>query len=264
MWYFPADIFWGSSTCNLLLKSYSLFYWIFNKIILSFWTCFHLYWEKNWNEITGLPFLYGLLTHSLWHPMDQTTNKIIICFEIFFWNGFSAMQDLAYREDNPANLYTSTFGHGAKKLESLIALILIFVQISSPLPLAGWDFWSISTAEAVLYSPDTKVPRTGELALRRAIPANANMKAIQVLLSFWICLISINLDSNWFAPAFCFQSSLEDISFLLRIPQRKPYGTMEGNVKKALKACIIFFHSNQGCSYHQIVAGQNLIELLAP
>ncbi|KAK9209321.1 hypothetical protein WN944_001687 [Citrus x changshan-huyou] len=54
-----------------------------------------------------------------------------------------------------------------------------------------------------------EVPRTGELALRRAIPANANMKAIQ--------------------------ASLEDISFLLRIPQRKPYGTMEGNVKKALK-----------------------------
>ncbi|XP_071723619.1 peptidyl-prolyl cis-trans isomerase CYP37, chloroplastic-like [Rutidosis leptorrhynchoides] len=31
------------------------------------------------------------------------------------------------------------------------------------------------------------------------------------------------------------QASLEDISYLLRIPQRKPYGTMEGNVKKALK-----------------------------
>ncbi|AQL00595.1 Peptidyl-prolyl cis-trans isomerase CYP37 chloroplastic [Zea mays] len=29
-------------------------------------------------------------------------------------------------------------------------------------------------------SPDTKVPRTGELALRRAIPANPNMKAIQI------------------------------------------------------------------------------------
>ncbi|KAI8020867.1 hypothetical protein LOK49_LG03G02548 [Camellia lanceoleosa] len=29
--------------------------------------------------------------------------------------------------------------------------------------------------------------------------------------------------------------SLEDISYLLRIPQRKPYGTMEGNVKKTLK-----------------------------
>ncbi|CAN1154103.1 Peptidyl-prolyl cis-trans isomerase CYP37, chloroplastic [Linum perenne] len=31
------------------------------------------------------------------------------------------------------------------------------------------------------------------------------------------------------------KTSLEDISYLLRIPQRKPYGTMEGNVKKALK-----------------------------
>lgn len=37
-----------------------------------------------------------------------------------------------------------------------------------------------SAANAVLYSPDTKVPRTGELALRRAIPANSSMKAIQV------------------------------------------------------------------------------------
>ncbi|KAL1325492.1 hypothetical protein AAHE18_13G164300 [Arachis hypogaea] len=65
---------------------------------------------------------------------------------------------------------------------------------------------------AILYSPDTKVPRTGEVALRRAIPANANMKSIQ--------------------------DSLEDISYLLRIPQRKPYGTMEGNVKKALKIAV--------------------------
>ncbi|XP_024015620.1 peptidyl-prolyl cis-trans isomerase CYP37, chloroplastic isoform X2 [Eutrema salsugineum] len=34
------------------------------------------------------------------------------------------------------------------------------------------------------------------------------------------------------------QASLEDISYLLRIPQRKPYGTMESNVKKALKVAI--------------------------
>lgn len=95
-----------------------------------------------------------------------------------------------------------------KKLENVISVLLIIVQISSPLPFL-WDFWSISPAKAVLYSPDTKVPRTGELALRRAIPANTNMKAIQ--------------------------DSLEEISYLLRIPQRKPYGTMEGNVKKALK-----------------------------
>ncbi|CAA6668810.1 unnamed protein product [Spirodela intermedia] len=94
-------------------------------------------------------------------------------------------------------------------LENIIAAFLVFVQISIPLPLAGLDSGFISSSEAVLYSPDTKVPRNGELALRRAIPANTNMKAIQ--------------------------ESLEDISYLLRIPQRKPFGTMEGDVKKALK-----------------------------
>ncbi|GAV91203.1 LOW QUALITY PROTEIN: Pro_isomerase domain-containing protein [Cephalotus follicularis] len=117
-------------------------------------------------------------------------------------------KDLANSHDLPSNFYMSTFGHDTKKLERLIAVIIIFFQISSPLPFVDWNFWSISPAEAILYSPDTKVPRTGELALRRAIPANPNMKTIQ--------------------------ASLEDISFLLRIPQRKPYGTME-DVKKALK-----------------------------
>ncbi|XP_076905260.1 peptidyl-prolyl cis-trans isomerase CYP37, chloroplastic-like [Bidens hawaiensis] len=34
------------------------------------------------------------------------------------------------------------------------------------------------------------------------------------------------------------QNSLEELSYLLRIPQRKPYGTMEGNVKKALKIAV--------------------------
>ncbi|CAN0826410.1 Peptidyl-prolyl cis-trans isomerase CYP37, chloroplastic [Linum grandiflorum] len=100
--------------------------------------------------------------------------------------------------------------HRSKKnVEGVIAAFLMFVQISSPLPLFGWEPFSTSPANAVLYSPDTKVPRTGELALRKAIPANPNMKAIQ--------------------------TSLEDISYLLRIPQRKPYNTMEANVKKALK-----------------------------
>ncbi|XVF78125.1 hypothetical protein PTKIN_Ptkin14bG0104200 [Pterospermum kingtungense] len=112
----------------------------------------------------------------------------------------------------PTNLNLSTLMNGRKKLESMIAVILILAQITSPMPLAGWDFWSVLPANAVLYSPETKLPRTGELALRRAIPANTNMKAIQ--------------------------ASLEDISYLLRIPQRKPYGTMEGNVKKALKTAV--------------------------
>ncbi|PON68475.1 Cyclophilin-type peptidyl-prolyl cis-trans isomerase [Trema orientale] len=117
-------------------------------------------------------------------------------------------KELADQHDISFYLERSCNGH-KRKLERLIALVLMLVQISAPLPFLGPELWSSPPANAVLYSPDTKVPRTGELALRRAIPANTNMKAIQ--------------------------DSLEDISYLLRIPQRKPYGTMEGNVKKALK-----------------------------
>ncbi|XVE50361.1 hypothetical protein DITRI_Ditri01bG0156300 [Diplodiscus trichospermus] len=122
------------------------------------------------------------------------------------------VKDQSYCRNIPKSFHLSSFINGRMKLESLIAVVLIFAQVTSPLPLAGWDFWSILPANAVLYSPETKIPRTGELALRRAIPANTNMKAIQ--------------------------ASLEDISYLLRIPQRKPYGTMEGNVKKALKIAV--------------------------
>ncbi|KFK38895.1 hypothetical protein AALP_AA3G174800 [Arabis alpina] len=106
----------------------------------------------------------------------------------------------------------SSIEAGSKIFEKLVATILICVHVWTPLPLFGLDSAYISPAEAVLYSPDTKVPRSGQLALRRAIPANPNMKTIQ--------------------------ASLEDISYLLRIPQRKPYGTMESNVKKALKVAV--------------------------
>lgn len=75
----------------------------------------------------------------------------------------------------------------------VFALLLAALQAVAPIP---WD----GAAEAVLYSPDTKVPRSAEVALRRAIPAvNTSMKKMQ--------------------------ESLEDIFYLLRIPQRKPYGT---------------------------------------
>ncbi|GKA83382.1 peptidyl-prolyl cis-trans isomerase CYP37, chloroplastic [Tanacetum coccineum] len=98
------------------------------------------------------------------------------------------------------------------RLGATISVILVIVQLTSPVPLSGWDPSLLPPAQAVLYSPDTKVPRTGELALRKAIPANTNMKSIQ--------------------------NSLEELSYLLRIPQRKPYGTMESNVKKALKIAV--------------------------
>lgn len=89
---------------------------------------------------------------------------------------------------SPFNFFLSNHGHAFKKLESFVATALIFVHIASPITSLGWDYWSIAPANAVLYSPDTKVPRTGELALRRAIPANTNMKAIQVISHDSVCL----------------------------------------------------------------------------
>lgn len=91
----------------------------------------------------------------------------------------------------------------------MIALTVFQMTASLPVENARLN-WTLGAAEAVLYSPDTKVPRSAEVALRRAIPAvNSATKKIQ--------------------------DSLEDIFYLLRIPQRKPFGTMEGDVKKALK-----------------------------
>ncbi|GJR71288.1 peptidyl-prolyl cis-trans isomerase CYP37, chloroplastic [Tanacetum coccineum] len=109
-------------------------------------------------------------------------------------------------------LYVPVLERAITRLGATISVILVIVQLTSPVPLSGWDPSLLPPAQAVLYSPDTKVPRTGELALRKAIPANTNMKSIQ--------------------------NSLEELSYLLRIPQRKPYGTMESNVKKALKIAV--------------------------
>jgi hypothetical protein len=69
-----------------------------------------------------------------------------------------------------------------KQFKSVIPILIAStVQLSFMFPLVdSVPYVSSPSAEAILYSPDTKVPRTGEVALRRAIPANANMKAIQV------------------------------------------------------------------------------------
>ncbi|OWM88678.1 hypothetical protein CDL15_Pgr002445 [Punica granatum] len=101
---------------------------------------------------------------------------------LLYGMGFSVMQGLEEHADNQSDSVTFSSGHGVKKLDGLIASILVFVQIASPIPLLGWEPQSVTPANAVLYSPDTKIPRTGELALRRAIPANTNMKAIQARL----------------------------------------------------------------------------------
>ncbi|KAF3778257.1 Peptidyl-prolyl cis-trans isomerase [Nymphaea thermarum] len=119
----------------------------------------------------------------------------------------NAIADMQVSSSIPTS---SLFLHVTKQLQKAVSVAAIVVQILSPLPLGSSGALLIPNADAVLYSPDTKVPRTAELALRKAIPGNSAMKSIQ--------------------------EPLENISYLLRIPQRKPYGTMEGDVKKALKA----------------------------
>mmetsp|Transcript_7178 Transcript_7178/g.18694 ORF Transcript_7178/g.18694 Transcript_7178/m.18694 type:complete len:360 (+) Transcript_7178:3-1082(+) len=59
-------------------------------------------------------------------------------------------------------------------------------------------------ALAVLNSPNVQIPRSADVALRRSIPA-FNPVAANV------------------------QSKLEEVAFLLRIPQRKPWGSMTSN-----------------------------------
>lgn len=97
-------------------------------------------------------------------------------------------------------------------LGRVFAIFFIVHQAAAPFPFNHLDNWLVPPASAVLYSPNTKVPRTGEVALRKSIPANPAMKSIQ--------------------------DFLEDIYYLLRFPQRKPYGTMEGDVKSALQIAI--------------------------
>ncbi|XP_011622319.1 peptidyl-prolyl cis-trans isomerase CYP37, chloroplastic isoform X3 [Amborella trichopoda] len=129
-----------------------------------------------------------------------------ISMEIFCSRNHDAPEGSSHQCDSSLTSTSPVFCGGIKAISRSVAAVLL-LHISS-CALVDLQPWFLLPARAVLYSPDTKVPRTGELALRKAIPANPVMKTMQ--------------------------ESLEDISFLLRIPQRKPYGTMEGDVKKTL------------------------------
>lgn len=106
------------------------------------------------------------------------------------------MQDLTKRRHTTLSSLSKFLEHGMKRLETAIAVFIIFVQVACPVPLSGWESWGVLPAEAVLYSPETKLPRTGELALRRAIPANTSMKAIQVCHYFLRSPSFVGLNNN--------------------------------------------------------------------
>ncbi|GLC36069.1 hypothetical protein PLESTF_000972600 [Pleodorina starrii] len=87
--------------------------------------------------------------------------------------------------------------HGALRfLQALAASALLLSSSGSP-------------ALAVLNSPNAQIARSVDAALRRSIPAfNPDVKTIQ--------------------------KSLEDVQYFLRIPQRKPWGSMAANVANSL------------------------------
>ncbi|KAK4839614.1 hypothetical protein QYF36_023318 [Acer negundo] len=127
-------------------------------------------------------------------------------------------------------------GHGTETVKTLIAAILILVQISSPICLIGWEFWSSPPAKVVLCSPDTKVPRTGELALRKAIPANTNMKAIQASLADISSLLRIpreNLMEPWRYPSRLEREGLKHYMHLSQTGRLTGRGTIELTIEKA-------------------------------
>ncbi|KAI8474603.1 MAG: cyclophilin-type peptidyl-prolyl cis-trans isomerase [Monoraphidium minutum] len=90
-------------------------------------------------------------------------------------------------------------------------------------------------AAALLSSPGAQVPRSPEAALRRATPAfNADVQTLQ--------------------------RRMENIAFLLRIPQRKPWGSMAADVSESLK----LFEDRQrllaGVPAAQLAAGNALLD----
>ncbi|CAI5518212.1 unnamed protein product [Closterium sp. Naga37s-1] len=92
-----------------------------------------------------------------------------------------------------------------------VAAVLAAIQVLAPVSAAFVLLLAQPpAAEAILLSPDTKVPRNADVALRRAVPVvNEAVRKIQ--------------------------DELEEISTLMRIPQKKPYKTMQANVNKAVK-----------------------------
>lgn len=94
---------------------------------------------------------------------------------------------------------------GVKRVASTaLAVALATLEIVTPVaPLLT------PPAHALLSAPNANIARTVDAALRRSIPVvNKDTKAIQ--------------------------DKIEDTAFLLRIPQRKPYGNMTVNTEKAI------------------------------
>lgn len=104
-----------------------------------------------------------------------------------------------HRSDSAGPL--SLLSTSAASAAAAAAAVLVALQTGLPDAL-------MPAAHAALRSPNAQIARTADAALRRATPAaNASVKAIQ--------------------------SKVESVQALLRIPQRKPWGSMARDVKDA-------------------------------
>eukprot|EP00898_Chlorokybus_atmophyticus_P004464 jgi/Chlat1/5018/Chrsp32S08951 len=147
-------------------------------------------------------------------------------------------------EDSPTSPPPADAMSVSKKLAgraaTLLATAVMLAEtcLGSPLP-----------AAAVLSSPKAEIPRSVEAALRRAIPAvNRPMKKIQ--------------------------DNAESDMYLLRIPNRKPYGTMARDTAESLKLAkesrdeilggVPAEKQQQAAAYlDELVGGKNGLEAMA-
>uniref|UniRef100_A0A7S0SIZ5 PPIase cyclophilin-type domain-containing protein n=1 Tax=Mantoniella antarctica TaxID=81844 RepID=A0A7S0SIZ5_9CHLO len=103
-------------------------------------------------------------------------------------------------------------GGGGRMARGVVSGTLATIMAVSPVlatTIAAIGFAVPPSAEAALSNPNTRLPRNGVTALRRAVPV-INPEASEV------------------------QYKLEEAAYLLRIPQRKPWGQMSDDVKKSL------------------------------
>lgn len=141
-------------------------------------------------------------------------------------------------KQQPSSSSESSDWFGSRAWQTASACALAATQaVAAVAAAAALQLTAADPSWAVLNSPNARIPRTAEAALRRSIPAfNPEVATIQ--------------------------KKLEDIAFLLRIPQRKPWGNMAADVAVSLKA---FENREQllaGIPAEQQAAGEQLLDAM--
>ncbi|KAF6138193.1 hypothetical protein GIB67_011033 [Kingdonia uniflora] len=91
--------------------------------------------------------------------------------------GGLCLEESSKTYSDPLTSLVSTLSYGIKSLETAFAVVLIFVQISSPLPFLELNPSMISPAITVLHSPDTKIAKDEKESILGSIPTDLQEKA---------------------------------------------------------------------------------------